>query len=299
MLKSALNAFADGDWFPYAMVAPAVLVLGGIIGAPIVQAVLLSFQDVILTRPNQAVTWGLHNYQRLVTDPDVWWAVYRSGLYMLGTVGGSMLVGGLAALLTRRAFWGSAWVRVIFVLPWGIPAIAAALVWGVMYDANFGVLNRLVSLILPNLGNIEWLLDRNTVLPSLIVIQIWNEFPIAYLFLLAGLQTIDEDLYKAATMDGANPVQQFLHITVPQMRYVGGITAMLLAIFSFKSFAIIFVLTGGGPGHITETLVIQTYNEAFRSYNFSYAAALSVLSLVISSILVFVYVRLLIRSDAR
>lgn len=284
--------FLDGSGFPYLMALPAVLILGLIIGIPVVNAVLLSLQDVILTRPGRPTTWDLHNYVRMFGDLEVWASISRSAIYMLGTVGGAMLVGGAAALLTRRAFRGIALVRLIFILPWSIPAVAAALIWGVMYDPNFGVLNRIIALFAPGFGGVEWLLDRNSALSSLILIQVWNEFPIAYLFLLAGLQTIDDDLYKAARIDGAGAFQQFRYITVPQMRYVGSVTAMLLAIFAFKSFAIIFILTGGGPADRTETLIIMTYNQAFRAYNFSYAAALSVLSLLISAIMVAVYARM-------
>lgn len=288
----------DGAGFPYLMALPAMVILGVIIGLPVVNAVLLSFQDVILTRPNRPATWDLSNYARMLGDWEVWASIGRSALYMLGTVGGAMLIGGAAALLTRRAFRGIALVRLIFILPWSIPAVAAALIWGVMYDPNFGVLNRIIALFAPNFGGLEWLLDRNTALSSLVLIQVWNEFPIAYLFLLAGLQTIDDDLYKAARIDGASAFQQFRYITIPQMRYVGSVTAMLLAIFAFKSFAIIFILTGGGPADRTETLIIMTYNQAFRAYNFSYAAALSVLSLLISAAMVAVYARLTLAQRA-
>lgn len=291
------NSLSDGPSFPYLMVLPAIAVLGLIVAWPLLNALWLSLHDVILTRPNRPSRFGLHNYQRMLTDKDVWAAVWKSIIYMTGTVVGSMVVGTIAALLTRGVFFGRSLARLVFILPWTIPAVAAALIWGVMYDVNFGVLNRLLGLVAPGAGNVEWLLSRTTAMPSLIAIQVWNEFPIAYIFLLAGLQTIDQDLYKAARIDGATPFQQFLHITVPQMRYVAAVTAILLSIFSFKSFTIIYVLTGGGPSGRTETLIIQTYIEAFRTYNFSYSATLSILSVVLSLVLVAVYIRLAVRPE--
>lgn len=291
------NSVTDGPSFPYVMILPAIIVLAVIVVWPLFNALILSFQDFVLTRPNRPAKFGLQNYGRMLSDADVWGAVMRSVLYMLGTVVGAMALGTAAALLTRRTFVGRGLARLMFILPWAIPAVAAALVWGVMYDVNSGVLNRLLQLFFPGTANVEWLVNSNTALPSLIAIQIWNEFPIAYMFLLAGLQTVDQDLYKAARIDGASGFQQFLFVTLPQMRYVAAVTAILLSIFSFKSFTIIFVLTGGGPANRTETLVVQTWNEAFRSYNFSYSATLAIFSVVLSFLLVLVYIRLTVRPE--
>lgn len=297
-LRRLWTSMSDGPAFPYLMVFPAVAVLSVIIVWPLIDALWLSFRDVVLTRATQPDTFGLQNYERMLGDPEVWAAVGKSIYYMAGTVGGSMVLGAALALLTRRTFFGRGFARLMFILPWSIPAVAAALIWGVMYDANFGVMNRILAAIVPGAGNVEWLLDSDSALPSLIAIQVWNEFPIAYVFLLAGLQTIDDSLYEAARIDGASGFQQFLHVTLPQMRYVAAVTAILLSIFSFKAFTIIFVLTGGGPADRTETLIVQTYNEAFRSYNFSYSATLSILSVVLSVLLVAVYIRLTVRPDA-
>jgi multiple sugar transport system permease protein len=291
------NSVTDGAAFPYVMILPAIVVLAVIVVWPLFNALILSFQDFILTRPNRPAKFGLQNYGKMLADAEVWGAVLRSVIYMLGTVVGAMVLGTMAALLTRKTFFGRGLARLMFILPWAIPAVAAALVWGVMYDVNFGVLNRLIALVFPGASNVEWLVDRDTALPSLIAIQVWNEFPIAYMFLLAGLQTVDPDLYKAARIDGASGFQQFLFVTLPQMRYVAAVTAILLSIFSFKSFTIIFVLTGGGPANRTETLVVQTWNEAFRSYNFSYSATLAIFSVVLSFLLVLVYIRLTVRPE--
>lgn len=284
----------DGAGFPVLMLLTPLLLLALVVGVPVVQAVILSLHKAILTRPNAGGFIGLANYREMVVDPAVWAAVGRSVVYMAGTVAGSLLLGFVCALATRRLLAGVTLARLLLILPWSIPAVAAALVWGVMYDANFGVINQMIRTVFPGMQNIEWLLGRYSTLPSLIAIQIWNEFPIAYLFLLAGLQQLPDELYEAAQIDGATRLQQFWHVTLPQMRYVFSVTAVLLSIFAFKSFAIIFILTGGGPAGRTETLVMRTYNEAFRSYDFGYSATLGVLSVVISLLLVFVYFRLTI-----
>ena len=285
----------EGSLFPILMLLPALAVLGLVVGVPILKALQLSFDTIVLTRPRLAGTYGLHNYLELATDRQAWMAVARSCLYMTGTVTGSIALGLGAALLTRRIIRFRGLARTAFVLPWATPAVVAALVWGVMYEGNFGVINNLLVQLPFFDRKIEWLLDSRFVLPALIIVQVWNEFPVAYVFFLAGLQAIPEELYEAAAVDRASLLQQFRYITLPQIRYILAVIVVLLLIFGFKSFPIIFILTGGGPAGRTETLTVLTYNTAFRSYDFSYSATLGILAVAISLILVLVYMQVAVR----
>ncbi len=285
----------EGSGFVILMLSPALLVLALVIGLPILKSILLSFDTVTLRRPSAAGTYGLHNYQRLVYDPYTWKAVLTSTFYMIGTVLGSITLALSAALLTRRMIRFRALARLTFLMPWTMPAVVTALVWGVMYEGNFGIINRLFDW-LPFVSGQDWLLDDRTVLPALILAQVWNEFALAYVFFLAGLQSISEELYDAARIDRASAWQQFRFITLPQLRYIMAVIVILLLIVGFKSFPIIFILTGGGPARATETLTILTYNTAFRELNFSYSATLGILGLVVSLILVLIYMRTLSRS---
>lgn len=277
------------------MILPALIVLGLVIGLPILEALRLSFDTIALRRPAMAGTYGFHNYVKLFTDPKAYSALWLSCLYMAGTVVGSIVLALTAALLTRRVVRFSGLTRLIFLLPWTVPAVVTALVWGVMYDGNFGVINRLIDFI-PFIGGHNWLVERQTALPALIVAQVWNEFPMAYVFFLAGLKAIPDELYEAAAIDRANALQQFLFITLPQLRYIMAVIVILVMIMGFKSFPIIYILTGGGPAGATETLTILTYNTAFRSLDFSYAATLGILAVLASILLVLGYLRLLPRS---
>lgn len=285
----------DGPLFPFLMILPALIVLGLVIGLPILEALRLSFDTIALRRPAMAGTYGFHNYVKLFTDPKAYSALWLSCLYMAGTVVGSIVLALTAALLTRRVVRFSGLTRLIFLLPWTVPAVVTALVWGVMYDGNFGVINRLIDFI-PFIGGHNWLVERQTALPALIVAQVWNEFPMAYVFFLAGLKAIPDELYEAAAIDRANALQQFLFITLPQLRYIMAVIVILVMIMGFKSFPIIYILTGGGPAGATETLTILTYNTAFRSLDFSYAATLGILAVLASILLVLGYLRLLPRS---
>lgn len=285
----------DGNLFPFLMILPALLILGLVIGAPMIEALRLSFDTITLRRPALAGEYGLHNYLRLIADPKVHGALALSLLYMVGTVAGSILLALSAALLTRRVVRFSALTRLVFLLPWTVPAVVTALVWGVMYDGNFGVINRLLDLV-PGIDGRNWLVERQTALPALIVAQVWNEFPMAYVFFLAGLKAIPDELYEAATIDRANAFQQLVHITLPQLRYIIVVIVILLMIMGFKSFPIIYLLTGGGPAGATETLTVLTYNTAFRGLDFSYAATQGILAVIVSALLVLGYLRLLPRA---
>jgi len=293
--KARLRRWAcDGPGFTLLMLLPSLLVVGAVIGIPMVRAAEMSFNTITFRRPALEGTYGFHNYIKLWDDPKSWRAVTLSSLYMAGTVVGSVALALTAALLTRRMVRFRGLARLVFLLPWTVPAVVTALVWGVMYEGNFGVINRLLDHV-PFVSGYNWLIDRQTAFPALIVAQVWNEFPVAYIFILAGLQAIPEDLYEAARIDRASAFRQFLHITLPQLRFILAVVVVLLMIMGFKSFPIIYILTGGGPAGATETLTVLTFNTAFRGLDFSYAATLGILAVAISVILVLAYLRLVVR----
>ncbi|WP_292898141.1 carbohydrate ABC transporter permease [Nitratireductor sp.] len=286
----------EGGGFLLIMLLPALLVLGFVIGLPMLKALILSFDTINFRRPAAAGTFGLHNYEKLIFDAQVWHAVWRSALYMAGTVAGSIVLALSAALLTRRIVHFRALARLAFLIPWTVPAVVTALVWGVMYEGNFGVINRLLD-PLPFFDRTDWLIDRDTALPALILAQVWNEFPVAYIFFLAGLHSIPEELYEAARIDRASAFNQFRYITLPQLSSITAVIVILLMIMGFKSFPIIFILTGGGPAGATETMTVLTYNTAFRKLDFSYAATLGILAVFISLAMVLVYLRVMKRAE--
>ena len=269
--------------FPYLMVGPAVVIMAGVLGLPAIVGVVMSLQHIKLTRPGDFEAFvGLENYVEMLSRADFYAGVGRALLYTVGVVILSYVGGLIFALLLNQEFRGRGAFRALLMLPWAVPLVAGVLVWGVMFDANFGLINKIMALI-PGAPNTHaWLLDQATALPSLIVIDAWHQFPLAMLFLLAGLQSVPTELYEAAEVDGANSVQRLWHVTLPGIRSVSLITILMMTIWSFRRFEVIFLLTGGGPGDATETLIIQTYNEAFSSFEFSYAATLGVASLIIS-----------------
>lgn len=260
--------------------------------------IAMSFQHIRLNRPADFQAFvGLANYVEMLTDADFYSAVFRSLVYTVGVVGLSYCGGLLMAVLLNRRFPGRGFFRSLFMLPWVVPLVASVLVWGVMLDPHFGLVNKLLSWVPGLPSGTAWLLNPTTAFPALIVVDAWNQFPLAALFLLAGLQAIPEELYEAASVDGANAWQQLWAVTVPSLKSVSLVTLLLMTIWAFRRFDVIFLLTGGGPGKATETLIIQTYNEAFVSYKFSYAATLGVASLVISLLFAVAYLRMRRREE--
>lgn len=269
--------------FPYLMVGPATLIMAGVLGIPAIVGVVMSFQHNQLTRPQDFERFvGFDNYAEMLSRADFYAGVARAIGYTAGVVVLSYLAGLMFALLLNQRFRGRGAFRAVLMLPWAVPLVAGVLVWGVMLDGNFGLVNKIASFLPGVPDDTAWLLDTATALPALIVIDAWHQFPLAMLFLLAGLQTVPDELYEAAQVDGANSVQRFWNITMPGIRSVSLVTVLMMTIWSFRRFDVVFLLTGGGPGDATETLIIQTYNEAFTSFEFSYAATLGVASLVIS-----------------
>lgn len=293
--EQAARTMRQVDWLPIWLVAPAGLLMTGLLIYPIVQGVLLGFFDTRILNYARGRFIGLANYERLFVDPYFWNAVRVTFLYGAGSMICTYLVGLSFALLLNRSFPGRSLIRTLFILPWAIPEVVAVLIFVWMLDAQFGIINyALVSagLIAQPLA---WLASRELALPALILVTTWQQFPLAMLILLAGLQTIPKEEYEAAMVDGANAWSRFVHVTLPGLRSVNVVLILLLILNSFRRVTMIYAMTGGGPARTTETLSILTYNTAFDYQRIGYAAAIGTTLLVILLILSLIYYVVLLR----
>lgn len=278
---------------PYLLVSLIVGYLSVFILFPIAQQILTSFSNNVVGIDK--VQWvGLRNYERLVTDDDFWFAVRVTFIYMVFVVIGAVCLGLVSALLLNRRFRGRSLARSAIAIPWAFPEISAVLVFLWMCNPTFGVLN-VVALMIPGIDqNLNWLSDPNLAMPLVIALSIWKAFPFTFLVILAALQAVPKDLYEAAEVDGANRLQAFRFITLPEIAPTLMLMAVLMSIFSFKQFTLIWLTTGGGPyGGITETLVLRIYKTAFRFFDLAYGATLGVAGFVIvlGLTLLFIYVQ--------
>jgi multiple sugar transport system permease protein len=272
---------------PYMLALPIVAYEVVFILYPIGQGIASSFTRTDVGRPVSFV--GLANYQRMLTDPSFWVVVLHTLAYMLGVIGISIGAGLLSALLFNRPFVGRIFARGLLTLPWSFPDVPTVLVFVWILNPQFGVMNVFARLLPWIQQNQRWLLNADLAMLSIILISAWKAFPFYSLVILAALQNIPSERYDAARADGANALQLFRHIIIPGITPTLLLLVVLAAIFSFKQFSIIYLLTGGGPAGATETLVVRIYNTAFRFYDFSYSATLGVAGLLMAMSIVLVF----------
>jgi multiple sugar transport system permease protein len=284
---------ANDRILPYILVAPAVLVVMGITAYPTVLTIYLSFtQD----EGPRTVFVGLDQYRALLSDSLYLHSLRVTGVYTIAAVVLETVLGFLLALLLHQRFPGRAIVRSIIILPMAVTPIAAALGWRIMYNSLFGVINYLISLVHGPL--IDWLGDPSMALSSVLIIDIWEWTPFVALIMLAGLQLIPDELLEAARIDGAHEGRVIWHIVIPYIVPIALIAVTFRLIDAIRTFDTIYGTTGGGPGYTTETVNMYAFHTAFEYGHIGYAAAMSLVVLLLLSIPVsFLYKRVFRYSD--
>lgn len=284
------------NWLPIWLLGPVAVLLAVILIWPIVQGVALSFFNTRILNYSAGKFIGLANFNALFQDEYFWNSLKVTAIYGAASVVCTYVLGLGFALLLNRDFKGRGFIRTIFILPWAIPEVVAVLIFAWMLDPQFGVGNYLLVLV----GVIEqpqaWLSQSHLALPALVVLTAWQQFPLAMLILLAGLQTIPEEQYEAAKMDGAGALTRFIHVTLPGLRSVNVILILLLILNSFRRVTMIYAMTRGGPARSTETLSVLTYNTAFEYQRVGYAAAVGTVLLLILLAFSLVYFWSIMRS---
>ena len=279
------------------MLGPVLLAIVVLVIFPLLWGLRISFTDSRMIGLGYNIGLTLKNYRSVLADGDTWNAVWVTIAFSGGTVVGSILLGTAAALVLDREFFGRSIVRVLVILPWAVPHVVAALVWQWMYNPDFGVLNYGLVLLPWVTDPPKWLSDPNYALLAIILVNVWKTYPFATLLLLAGLQTISDDLYEASEIDGASPVRRFFDITLPGLQRVLAIVVLLLLIWSFGNFVFIFLMTQGGPAGATNALVVHIYFEAFRFFRAGSAFSMGAILLIMSIILTSIYIVISMRQD--
>ena len=276
---------------PYGFLVPALAITLMVIAFPVFRTVGFSLQDYLLYDPDGARFVGLGNFRAALADEVFWIALGHSAVWVAGIVGVQLLLGLATALLLNQSFWWRGIARALIIIPWALPSVIIALMWTWIYDFNVGVLND----ILLRLGLIAqpqaWLAQPATSLPAVMFALVWQGFPFFAIMILAGLQTVPEELYEAAEIDGATPWKQFVHITLPSIAGIVATAVLLRVIWVANSLDVILVMTGGGPGYATHTLPLYAFLRAYAGMEFGYAAALSLILTAILIVIVWLYVR--------
>jgi len=286
--------------FDYAYVLPSIAVMLIVIAYPIYYTIELSFFN---TPPGlqlrDKIFVGIDNYTAILKSPVFWTVTKNTLIWTVGSTFISFVLGFACALALHRDFAGRAILRAILIIPWVISAVAASYIWKWIYHSDFGV----IGAVLVGLG----LADRppnfidnvDTVLPSLIIVNIWREFPFAMIMMMAALQTVPDQLLRAAKVDGANAWQRFWHVTFPHVGNVSIVTILLLAVANFNSFIIPWIMTGGGPSNASHIWITHIYELAFGRQRWGVASAYSVLLFLILMSFGYFYVRALSSNDKK
>ncbi|WP_199833582.1 carbohydrate ABC transporter permease [Streptomyces sp. NRRL B-3648] len=274
-----------GSWF---LVLPALLPILLLSVGPLLYGILLAFTDAQSGR-TAATRWiGALNFRDLLHDT-LFWESFRIGLVWAAgvTVPQFLLALGLALLLNQDLrLRGLA--RALAIVPWAMPEVVVGIMWRLVYSPDAGVLNETLRDLGLGAGR-DWLSGLATALPAVIVVGVWAGLPQTTVALLAGLQNVPRELHEAAAVDGAGAWRRFRAVTWPALRPVALAVTALNLIWNLNSFALVYVLTGGGPGGRTRLPMLFAYEEAFRYGQFGYAAAMGCVLVAVVSVLLAVF----------
>lgn len=269
------------------LVSPAIGILVAVALLPILAAVWLSFHRVILLFGERAFI-GLANYALLLRDTRFHAALLRT-LYFAGVaVAIELLLALPIALLLHRAIPARGALRTAVLIPWAIPTVVSARIWGWLFNPDYGLVRRM----LPDV-EVNWLGTPGYALHAAIMVDVWKTTPFVALLLLAGLQGIPEDLYRAARVDGAGRWTLFTRITLPLLTPAILLALLFRTLDALRVFDAIWVLTEGGPANTTETLSVYAYKTLLRAGNFGYGSAQSVVTFVVVMAVGLLYLKVL------
>jgi multiple sugar transport system permease protein len=257
----------------YLLLAPSLLGVGVFLVLPVFVVLALSLQQWDLISPARWV--GLANFRDILTDPNVGNSVLVTAFFVVIVIPVQTALGLAAALLLDRRLPGSQVFRVIYVIPWICAPLALGVVWRWIFDPSDGALNALIG------HRVEWLSSPTLALPAVAAVAVWSQVGYVTLFFLAGLNAIPEQLYEAATIDGAGQRQVFWRITVPLLRPTTFFVLVTGVISSFQVFDTVYAMTRGGPAGRTDVIAARIYFEAFEAFRLGRAAALAVLLFVL------------------
>lgn len=234
---------------------------------------------------------GLNNFTKLFRDPIFYTALINTLKFLLMTLPPLVILSLLLAVLLNQKLRFRNTVRTISIIPYVLIPAVVGIIWNWLYDNNFGILNYYLKAI--GIAPVEWLTNDKYALFSVAIVTVWSYMGYNMILYLAGLQDISKELYEASTIDGANKVQTFMKITLPLLKPITSMIITLTLINTIQVFDQIFVMTNGGPGTATLTLVQYLYGTAFQNYNLGYGSALGIAILAILVVMVQIQSRLL------
>lgn len=278
--KNILNKLNQINWRGWLFLSPALTILTIFLFIPILMVIYLSFTDGNIININ----WiGLKNYQKLLIDPDFPQIIFNTIYFSLFTIIPSIIIPLILAILLNQNILLKGFFRTAYFLPSITSLVAMGLGFRWLFQNN-GTINQILLQL--NLSPVNWLNSTLWAMPVLILFSIWRQIGFNLVVFLAGLQTIPQNRYEAAELDGANFWAKAWYITLPALKPTVIFAIITTTIFTFRSFEQVYVMTGGGPSNSTNILAFYIYEQAFRQFNFGYASASTSILLLIALALV-------------
>ncbi len=264
----------------------SVMILGAIVGGPLLYAIKLSFfaAESFIAPPRWV---GLENYHTVLRSPAFWGALLNGLTIAISAIALQVTLGISIALVLNRQFVGQTIVRALSIIPYFLPTVVACLIAQWMLDPNYGLIKSILGSF--GIGMFDWGSESFTARTTIVMVSVWIWTPFVVTCVLAGLQTIPSQLYEAARVDGAGVWKQFWHITLPGLRSVLIVVILLRGIWMFNKFDVIWLLTKGGPLNQTETLPTLAYRKAFIEFDLGGGAAVATISFALLAIVILIY----------
>ena len=276
--------------FSYLLLFPTLFVFALVVLYPILNGIVMSFFDYTFFTVNKSPQWNNFDNYKTIFQNGFASQLWHTLVFTVGTVLLELVVGMGIALLLSANIKGRNTLRSVFLMPWTIPSIVVALLWSWLFQAQYGVINYVLNgLGLLENPNQEWIQNPDTAMLAVIIAVAWRQTPYMLVMILAGLQSVRQDLIEAAAIDGASNTRIFFKIKLPAIKTVLGTTIITCIMSSFQQFTIIYNMSRGGPLGKTTTMSIAAYREAFTNYNLGAGAAIGVIWLIILGVGITIY----------
>ncbi|MDX8036688.1 sugar ABC transporter permease [Lentzea sp. BCCO 10_0856] len=279
-------------WAPYALIAPTLALMAVFLVYPIASVGWFSLRQHTVTQPWKNGFIGFENFRRMLfEDPLFWQSLMFSAKWVVVEVGLQLVLGLCLALIVNETFVGRAMARSLVFSPWAVSGVLTTGIWILLYNPSTGIFQQLAQWGIGDPGT-SVLGDPATVFPATVITELWRGVPFFAILLLADLQTIPNDLYEAAAVDGAGRWRRFVSVTLPHLRDAIVLSTLLRAVWEFNNVDLIYTLTGGGPANQTTTLPLYVARKAVDSHDFGYGSALTMAGFVILLFFSILYLRL-------
>ncbi len=282
--------------FEYVAVLPALLATLAVIVLPLIFSFGVSFYHYLLTDPRNIYFAGLANYAQAFNDPSFFRSLWTTLIFAGGTVAAQCVLGMVFALVVHNLTFGQGIVRTAMLVPMFMTPAVVAFMWRFILHPDLGLMNVVTAAL--GFGKPVWLGDPKLALWSVMAVDIWRSTPFMFLIFLAGMQTLPAELYEAAAVDGASPWRRFTSVTLPLLKPLILVALIIRGMDALREFDILFIMTGGGPGNLTETIALATYRYSFKAYNMGLGSAVSYIIFIVVFAFSLFFVRQMQRTQA-